>query len=171
MLGYIMALIRDNKDFKEAIRNINYGQKEPKWQTGSFQVRRQSQRAKRMIFKGDQSFNTVFGLWERLNLFRTSYMSGFHMKPIRDNEVLKEAFRNINIYQMAIWEFSKETTVLTHFLMQCEKLKVLWTCDMSGYLWSRKEGQKQPKTTKIMIFKGDRRLNALFFKAIELLTF
>ena len=40
MSGYLMESIRDNEDFKEAIRNVNYNQKVPKWQKGSFQGRR-----------------------------------------------------------------------------------------------------------------------------------
>ena len=52
--------------------------------------------AKRMFFKGEGSRDALFSrLWERLKLFRTSQMSGYHIEPIGDNQVFKGAVRNI----------------------------------------------------------------------------
>ena len=43
-----------------------------------------------------QSWRTLSRLWERLKLFWTSHMSGYHMEPIRDNKDFKGAVRNVN---------------------------------------------------------------------------
>ena len=60
MSGYLMDLmkpIRDNKDFKGAVRNVKNGLKRAK-------------KVKSVIFKGDGSLDTLFPwFWERLNLF------------------------------------------------------------------------------------------------------
>ena len=49
-----------------------------------------------MIFKGDGSLDALFSrLSERLNLFWTSHMSGYLLKPIRDNKEFKGAGRKI----------------------------------------------------------------------------
>ena len=51
---------------------------------------------KRVIFKGDDSLDTLFSwLWERLKLFWTPHMSGYPMELIRDNEDFKGPVRNI----------------------------------------------------------------------------
>ena len=42
MSEYLMEPIRDNEDFKGAVRNVNNFQKGPKWQNRSFQRRWQS---------------------------------------------------------------------------------------------------------------------------------
>ena len=53
----LMKPIRDNKDFKEAVRNVKNGPKRAK-------------KVKRVILKGDGSLDTLFPLfWERLKLF------------------------------------------------------------------------------------------------------
>ena len=67
MSGYLMDLmkpIRDNEDFKGAVRNVKNGPKRGK-------------KVKWMIFKGDGSLDTLFPwFWERLKLFWTPHMSG-----------------------------------------------------------------------------------------------
>ena len=54
---------------------------------------------KRVIFKGDGSLDTLFSRFlEILNVFWIPHMSGYLMdliKPIRDNEDFKGAFRNV----------------------------------------------------------------------------
>ena len=54
---------------------------------------------KRVIFKGDSSLDALFSRFlERLNVFWIPHMSGYLMdlmKPIRDNEDFKGAFKNV----------------------------------------------------------------------------
>ena len=55
-----------------------------------------AKKTKGVISKGDGSLDALFSrLWERLQLFWTSHMSGYFIEPIRDNEDSKEAFRNV----------------------------------------------------------------------------
>ena len=83
MSGYLIEPIRDNKDFKGAVRNVNNGQN--------------GQNGKKGVFKGDGSLDALFSrLWERLKGCWTSHISGFLLEPIRDNEDFKGAVRNVN---------------------------------------------------------------------------
>ena len=72
--GYLMEPIRDNDDFKEAVRNVKNGQKQPKT-------------AKSMIFKVDSSLGAFFSrLWERLDVFCTPHIEGNQSEPIRTSK-------------------------------------------------------------------------------------
>ena len=82
-----MKPIRDNnKKLKGAVRNVQNGRKRPKMPN-------------RVIFKGDGSLDALFSRFlERFNVFWIPHMSGYLMdlmKPIRDNEDLKGAVRNV----------------------------------------------------------------------------
>ena len=82
MSGYLMELIRDNEDFKEAIRDVDYDQKRPNGKKG--------------VFKGDGSFTLFFkGNVRNFRVFLISHTSGYLMEQIRDNEEFKEAVRNV----------------------------------------------------------------------------
>ena len=67
MSGYLMDLmkpIRDNKDFKGAVKKVKNGPKRAK-------------KVKRVIFKGVVVLTLFLSwLWERLKLFWTPHMSG-----------------------------------------------------------------------------------------------
>ena len=59
--------------------------------------RERKNRAKRVIFKGDGSLDTLFSrLLETLKLFLTSDMSGYLREPIRDIEDFKGNVMNVN---------------------------------------------------------------------------
>ena len=70
-------------------RSRNESQKRPE----------KANKVKRVIFKGDGSLDAFFSRFlERLNVFWIPHMSGYLMdlmKPIRDNEDFKGAFRNV----------------------------------------------------------------------------
>ena len=53
--GYLMETIIDNKVFKEAVNNVKNGQKLPK----------RAKTAKRLIFKGDSSLDTLIRVYGR----------------------------------------------------------------------------------------------------------
>ena len=76
-----MEPIRDNEDFKEAVRIINNSQKK---QPNKAKTRQ------KMIIKRDSSLYALFSrLWERLNVFWTLFISGYLMEPIRENQNFK----------------------------------------------------------------------------------
>ena len=79
--GYLMEPIKDNEDFKEAVRKVRSYPKQPK---------KRQKTAKRMIFKGDSSLDALFSrLLERLKVFWTPHILEYLMEPIRDNEDFK----------------------------------------------------------------------------------
>ena len=81
------------------------------------------------------TFFTVLG---ELKVFRTSYMSGYLMEPIRDNYSLKGAIRNIkkaqkgNISQKG--DFQRDGCLAALLSKFFQRLKVFRTLHMSWYL-------------------------------------
>ena len=74
MSGYLIESITYNDYFQGAARKV---QTDKNW--------------KKVILKGKGSLGAFFSLWlrERLEVFWTSYMSGYLMEPIRGIEDLK----------------------------------------------------------------------------------
>ena len=53
-------------------------------------------KAKRVIFRGDNSLDALFvRLWETLIVFLTSHISGFLMEPIKDHNDIQGAIKNV----------------------------------------------------------------------------
>ena len=121
---------------------------------------------KSVIFKGDGSLDALFTrLWERLMWLWTSHMSGYFMEPIKDNEDLKGAVRNVNNGQKRL-KLQKETTVLTCFFKVNRRnwrFSGLLTCQ--GTFWSQSETMKTSKElsgTSITAKNGHRGKLGLF---------
>ena len=136
-----MEQIRDSEDFKETVIKVKSGQKRAK-------------KVKRVIFKGDGSLDALFSRFlERLNVFWIPHMSGYLMdlmKPIRDNEDFKGAFRNVkngpNRAKKVKRVIFKGVVVLTHFFHgygRDSSCSGLLTCQ--GNLWNQSETMRTSK--------------------------
>ena len=84
--GYLIEPNSDNEDFKEAVRNVKKDLKWPK----------RTNKKNLVVFKRYNSLNTHFSMQRaKFRVVLTCHISGYLMKPKRENEDLNGAVRSV----------------------------------------------------------------------------